>query len=154
QTVHVGQGDNAIVQLKMELAPPDRPKAGLKVQSTVPNAEVFVDGSSLGRAPVDRNDLDPGKHYVVVHRDGYTDFKREVFLNENQYVALVADLSATGAVRVLSTPEGADVRIDGELIGKTPVSHDGIGAGDHVVEFRLKGYFDHKETMKVEGGRE
>jgi hypothetical protein len=154
QTVHVGQGDNAIVQLKMELAPPDRPKAGLKVQSTVPNAEVFVDGSSLGRAPVDRNDLDPGKHYIVVHRDGYTDFKREVFLNENQYVALVADLSATGAVRVLSTPEGADVRVDGELIGKTPVSRDQIAAGDHVIEFRLKGYFDHKETMKVEGGRE
>jgi len=154
QMVHVGQGDNAIVQLKMEIAPPDRPKAGLKVQSTVPNAEVFVDGSSLGRAPVDRSDLDPGKHYVVVHRDGYTDFKREVFLNENQVVALVADLSATGAVRVLSTPEGADVRIDGELVGKTPVSRDQIGAGDHVIEFRLKGYFDHKETMKVEGGRE
>jgi hypothetical protein len=154
QTVHVAQGDSAIVQLKLEIAPPDRPKAGLKVQSTVPNAEVFVDGSSLGRAPVDRSDLDPGKHYIVVHRDGYTDFKREVFLMENQSVALVADLSATGAVRVLSTPEGADVRVDGELIGKTPVSRDQIAAGDHVIEFRLKGYFDHKETMKVEGGRE
>jgi hypothetical protein len=154
QTVHVAQGENAIVQLKLDLAPPDRPRAALKVQSTVPNAEVFVDGSSLGRAPVDRNDLDPGKHYVVVHRDGYTDFKREIFLMENQVVALVADLSATGSVRILSTPEGADVRIDGELIGKTPVTHDQIPSGDHVVEFRLKGYFDHKETMKVEGGRE
>jgi hypothetical protein len=29
-----------------------------------------------------------------------------------------------------------------------------VPAGDHVVEFRLKGYFDHKETMKVDGGRE
>ena len=108
--------------LRMETAPPDRPHGILKVQSTVPNAEVFLDGSSLGRAPVDRNDLDPGKHYIVVHKDGYADFKREVVLVENQPVALVADLSATGAVRVLSTPEGADVRIDGELIGKTPVA--------------------------------
>jgi hypothetical protein len=154
QTIHVVAGQNALAQLTLEIAPPDRPHAGLKVQSTVPNAEVFVDGSSLGRAPVDRGDLDPGKHYVVVHRDGYTDFKREVFLMENQSVALVADLSATGAIRVLSTPEGAEVRVDGELIGKTPVSRDQISAGDHVIEFRLKGYFDHKETMKVEGGRE
>ena len=58
QTVRVAAGENA-----------DRPaqdggraarpaaRATLKVQSTVPNAEVFVDGSSLGRAPVDRNDL-------------------------------------------------------------------------------------------------
>jgi hypothetical protein len=153
QTQRVASNENAIVSFRMEVAPPDRPHAGLKVQSTIPNAEVFLDGSSLGRAPVDRNDLDPGKHYVSVHRDGYTDFKREIVLQENQAVTLVADLSATGSLRILSTPEGAEVRIDGELIGHTPVAHD-VAAGDHVVEFRLKGYFDHKETMKAEGGRE
>ena len=149
----MASNENAIVSFRMEVAPPDRPHGGLKIQSTVPNAEVFLDGSSLGRAPVDRSDLDPGKHYVSVHRDGYTDFKREIMLVENQPVALVADLSATGSLRILSTPEGAEVRIDGELIGRTPVAHD-AAAGDHVVEFRLKGYFDHKETMKAEGGRE
>jgi hypothetical protein len=154
QTVRVSAGESAIVSFRMEVAPPDRPHAALKIQSTIPNAEVFVDGSSLGRAPVDRNDLDPGKHYVVVHRDGYTDFKREVVLVENQPVVLVADLTATGSLRILSTPEGAEVRLDGELVGRTPVQHDGVGSGDHIVEFRLKGYFDHKETMKVEGGRE
>jgi hypothetical protein len=154
QTVRVAAGENAIVSFRMEIAPVDRPHAALKVQSTIPNAEVFVDGSSLGRAPVDRTDLDPGKHYVVVHRDGFTDFKREVVLVENQPVALVADLSATGALRILSTPEGAEVRLDGELIGRTPVQHEGVTSGDHIVEFRLLGYFDHKETMKVEGGRE
>jgi hypothetical protein len=154
QNVQVVAGQNQIVQLRMEAAPPDRPHAGMKVQSTVPNAEVFVDGSSMGRAPVDRNDLDPGKHYVVVHKDGFTDFKREVVLLENQTINLVADLSATGSLRILSTPEGADVRIDGELIGKTPVVRDTVQAGDHVVEFRMPGYFDHKEQMKVDGGRE
>ena len=82
--MRVAAGENAIVSFRMEVAPPDRPRASLKVQSTVPNAEVFVDGSSLGRAPIDRNDLDPGKHYVVVHKDGFTDFKREVVLIENQ----------------------------------------------------------------------
>ncbi|HEY6477093.1 MAG TPA: PEGA domain-containing protein [Polyangia bacterium] len=153
QTVRVASNENAIVSFRMEVAPPDRPHAGLKVQSTIPNAEVFLDGSSLGRAPVDRSDLDPGKHYVSVHRDGYSDFKREIVLQENQSVTLVADLSASGSLRILSTPEGAEVRLDGELIGRTPVVHD-ASAGDHVVEFRLKAYFDHKETMKAEGGRE
>jgi len=154
QTIKVSPGEQAIVELKMTPATPDRANATLKVQSTVPNAEVFVDGSSLGRAPVDRTDLEPGKHYVVVHKDGFTDFKREVILIENQPVALVADLSATGSVRVLSTPEGADVRVDGELVGKTPLARDGIGAGDHIIEFRLKGYFDHKQSIKVDGGKE
>jgi hypothetical protein len=154
QTLHIAGGEDSLVQLKMEPAPIERPHAALKVQSTVPNAEVFVDGSSLGRAPVDRNDLDPGKHYVIVHKDGYTDFKREVALLENQTVALVADLSATGAVRLLSTPDGADVKIDGEVVGRTPMLRDAVAVGDHVLEVRAKGYFDHKETIKVEGGRE
>jgi hypothetical protein len=154
QTVKVAPGENAIVSFRMEVAPPDRPRASLKVQSIVPNAEVFVDGSSLGRAPVDRNDLDPGKHYIVVHKDGFTDFKREVVLLENQTITMVADLAATGSLRILSTPEGADVKIDGELIGKTPVQRDAVSSGDHIVEFKMKGFFDHKETMKIEGGRE
>jgi PEGA domain-containing protein len=154
QTVRVQPGENAIVSFRMEVAPPDRPRATLKVQSQVPNAEVFLDGSSLGRAPIDRNDLDPGKHYVVVHKDGFTDFKREVVLLENQTMTLVADLAATGTVRILSSPEGADVKIDGELIGKTPVQRDAVPSGDHIVEFKMKGFFDHKETMKIEGGRE
>jgi hypothetical protein len=154
QTVRVAAGENAIVSFRMEVAPPDRPRATLKIQSQVPNAEVFLDGSSLGRAPVDRNDLDPGKHYVVVHKDGFTDFKREIILIENQTVTLVADLSASGSVRILSTPDGAEVKIDGELIGRTPVQRDGVGSGDHIVQFKMPGYFDHKENIKVEGGRE
>jgi len=154
QTVRVAPGENAIVSFRMEIAPPDRPRGALKVQSLVPNAEVFFDGSSLGRAPIDRNDLDPGKHYVVVHKDGFTDFKREIILIENQTMTLVADLSATGSLRVLSSPEGAEVKIDGELIGKTPVQRDAVSSGDHIVEFKMKGFFDHKETMKIEGGRE
>jgi hypothetical protein len=29
-----------------------------------------------------------------------------------------------------------------------------VPSGDHIVEFKMKGFFDHKETMKIEGGRE
>ena len=66
----------------------------------------------------------------------------------------MADLAATGGLRILSSPEGADVKIDGELIGKTPVQRDAVPSGDHIVEFKMPGFFDHKETMKIEGGRE
>src|SRR5438045_6178109 len=45
QTQRVASNENAIVSFRMEVAPPDRPHAGLKVQSTIPNAEVFLDGS-------------------------------------------------------------------------------------------------------------
>jgi hypothetical protein len=120
----------------------------------VPEAEVFLDGSTLGKAPVDRRDLAAGKHYVIVRKEGYEEFKREVYLVDGQPVALVADLRNVGKVRFLSTPEGADVTVDGEPMGKTPVSRDDIAAGEHVIAFRLNGFYDHKDTVTIVGGKE
>jgi len=154
QAIKIGGGEQAVVQLKMELSPEDRPKAALRVQSLVPDAEVFLDGSSIGKAPVERHDLDPGKHFVVVRKDGFADYKREVVLVENQPTVFAAELKASGMLRFLSTPRGASVLIDGEPIGATPAQRPEVSAGDHIVEFKMAGYFDSKQTIKVEGGKE
>ena len=154
QTVRVAAGENAIVSFRMEVAPPDWPKATLKSSRRFPTPRCSWTAPASGGRRWIATILDPGKHYVVVHKDGFTDFKREVILLENQVITMVADLAATGGLRILSSPEGADVKIDGELIGKTPVQRDAVPSGDHIVEFKMAGFFDHKETMKIEGGRE
>lgn len=154
QTVEILPGKQSLVQLKMEPGSDDRGKAILRVQSTVPDAEVFLDGATLGKAPIDRHDLASGKHYVIIRKEGYEEFKREVYLFEGQPVSLVADLRNVGKVRFLSTPEGAEVTVDGEPIGKTPIERDDIAAGDHVITFRLNGFYDHKDTVAIMGGKE
>lgn len=167
QTVTIASGQQSKVNANLGLPASPQPAAGgagaqpvlggraiLRVQSTVPDAEVFLDGSTLGKAPVDRRDLEPGRHYVTVRKDGYQEFKREVDLVDLQSVALVADLRAVGKVRFLSNPQGADVTIDGEPVGHTPVAREDVPAGDHVFLFRLNGYYDHKETISVIGGKE
>jgi hypothetical protein len=154
QSVRVGGGEQALVELKLEAIPEDRPKAQLRVQSAVPDAEVFLDGASLGKAPIERKDLEPGKHYITVRKDGYAEFKREVVLVENAPLSFAADLRASGNLKFLSTPRGATVSIDGEPIGATPATRPDISAGEHIIEFRMAGYFDSKQTIKVEGGKE
>jgi hypothetical protein len=154
QTVRVAGGEQTLIRLKLEPAPDDRPRAILKIQSPVPDAEVFLDGSSVGKAPIERKDLDPGKHYIVVRKDGYADFKREVMLVENLPVSFAAELRASAGLKFLSNPRGAAVMIDGEPIGATPANRPDVAAGEHIVEFRLAGYFDNKQTVKVEGGKE
>jgi hypothetical protein len=154
QSVRMAAGDQAVIALKLEPVVEDRPKAVLKVQSRVPDAEVFLDGSSLGKAPVERSDLDPGKHYVVVRKDGYAEFKREVVLVENVPLIFAADLKASATLKFLSTPRGAAVVVDGEPIGMTPTQRADVAAGEHIVEYHLPGYFDSRQTIKVEGGRE
>src|SRR5699024_11099850 len=55
-------------------------------------------------------------------------------------------------LRLVSTPAGADVAIDGVLVGKTPVERDDVSAGDHLITFYLEGYGDERQTLSVVGG--
>lgn len=154
EIVKITPGEQLLIRLQLDPTD-DKPKGILKVYSAVPGAEVFLDGASLGRAPIERSDLDPGKHFVVVHKDGFVDFKREVILVENKPVLLQADLRNVGALKFLSSPEGAQVFIDGEPVGgKTPTLASEVPAGEHIVQYRLPGYYENKQTVKVEGGRE
>jgi hypothetical protein len=154
QSVRVAGGEQTLIRLKLEPAPDDRPRAILKIQSQVPDAEVFIDGSSAGKAPIERRDLDPGKHYIVVRKDGYAEYKREIVLVENVPLSFAAELRASAGLRFLSTPRGAAVSVDGEPIGFTPTQRPDVAAGEHVIEFKLPGYFDNRQTIKVEGGKE
>lgn len=124
----------------------------LRVISPVPDVEVFIDGASVGKAPVERKELQPGKHFVVARKAGFTDFKLEVDLQTGSTQEVAADLRAVGALRVISNPPGATVLLDGTTVGATPLSLAEVSVGQHVVEFRLKDYLDGKKNVTIEGG--
>jgi hypothetical protein len=54
-------------------------------------------------------------------------------------------------VTVASTPEGADIEIDGSFVGNTPSSID-VAPGDHQVLVKKSGYKDWTRKLKVSGG--
>jgi hypothetical protein len=126
----------------------------LRVVSAVPDADVYVDGAAVGKAPFDRSDLAAGQHYVVVHKQGFADWKREVSLSAAQPVTLTADLSSSGTLKVLSNVNGASVFIDGQLVGRTPLTLDNVAAGDHLVEVKQSGYAEAKQPLRLEGGEQ
>lgn len=128
--------------------------ARVRIVTPVPDAEVFIDGASLGKAPIERTDLSPGKHYVVVRKQGYAEWKRELDLEAGKDVSLTAELSASGTIKVLSNVPGADVFIDGQMMGRTPLSLDTVQAGEHLVEVKKPGYLDAKQPFRIEGGEQ
>jgi hypothetical protein len=128
--------------------------ARLRIVSPVPDAEVFIDGSSAGKAPVERGDLVAGKHYITVRAKGYAEWKREVNLESGNATTLTADLSASGVLKILSNVAGADVFIDGEMKGKTPLTLEAVPSGDHLVEVRSKGYVSAHQPFHLDGGEQ
>lgn len=140
--------------LKLDLQPVAAVKEGgkLKIVSPVPEAEVFVDGERVGSVPQEK-EMQPGDHFVVVTKAGYKKFEQKVRLEAGQTITVTAELDAAGALRVLSTPSGAEVLIDGEVIGATPLNQEDVDVGDHVVTVRMVEHYDYEQQIKIEGGQ-
>ena len=155
EVIKLTPGEQMMVRLKLEKSNEIVTRAILSVKSAEPNAEVFLDGASLGNAPIERKDLEPGRHVVIVRKAGFVDYKREVVLEEGKPINMVAELQSVARLKFLSQPAGAQVFIDGEPIpGVTPNSRNEVAAGEHQIMMRLPKYIDNRQTLKVEGGKE
>jgi len=108
-TVRLAGRDNPLwdFRLKLEPAADDRPR-GSSDPVAVPRPEVFARRSSIWRAPVERRDLDPGKHYISCARTATRRVQREISLVENDPGHRVRGRPARSAgLSFLSTPRRA-----------------------------------------------
>jgi hypothetical protein len=57
------------------------------------------------------------------------------------------------ALSIDSTPEDAAVYVDGQFVGRTPVSLPKLEAGDHRVRLQKEGYLENGRIVRVGGGQ-
>jgi hypothetical protein len=162
-----GPGPDPIVPARPESgrAPiqPDQSTAPgrLLVRSTPADATVFVDGSEQGRTPATIRGLAPGAHRLRFVRDGFVAENRRIVITiaqPAQSVSVDLQPSRTATVSAARTPEaaglavevgtldvesrppGAQVFLDGTLVGTTPFEATRIGAGRHAIGLERNGY--------------
>jgi PEGA domain len=137
---------------KMDLNPESSPNQGtIKVVSPVPEAEVFIDGASVGKVPQEKRAA-AGEHFVVVKLAGYKNFEQKVRVEAGQALTVSAELKAVGRLRILSTPLGAAVMINGIDTGKTPLDTE-VEVGVTVVRIAKDGFVATERTVTIEGGK-
>ncbi|HEY1088143.1 MAG TPA: PEGA domain-containing protein, partial [Archangium sp.] len=126
--------------------------ARLRLESTPPGAIVKRGDTVLCTTPCARDDLEPGAFTLRLEKEGFEPLQRPVTLESGadvslgmltmQPVAAVAvkppqpTADAPTLVTIDSEPPGAEVRIDGELVGVTP--HSRQLAAKTVVEVKLE----------------
>ncbi|NJM91050.1 MAG: PEGA domain-containing protein, partial [Myxococcales bacterium] len=137
---------------KMDLLPGLSADQGtIKVVSPVPEAEVFIDGASAGKVPQEQR-ASAGEHFVVVKLAGYKNFEQKVRVEAGQAVTVSAELKAVGRLRVLSTPLGATVMVNGLEAGKTPLDTE-VEVGPAVVRIERAGFVSAERNPIIEGGK-
>lgn len=103
-------------------------------------ARVTVDDKQAGNAPGEF-ELEPGRHSVAIAAERYQPFKADVDvqgLGKTQTFKPQL-VPGWGIVTVTSEPAGAQLVVNGEPRGVTPVKAE-IMAGAHPVELRLEGF--------------
>jgi len=113
-------GRNIQQQLQLELAPA---WAEVRVNSIPPGAAVLVDGESVGSTPALLEILQ-GERQLILQLATFADWRQdlEISAGEAQDLGSITLQPAAGVLELSSVPPGANVTLDGEFQGQTPLT--------------------------------
>jgi hypothetical protein len=130
----------------------------LYVMSDPSGSNVYLDAVYKGSTPITLNNLASGTHIVQIDHAGYYDWKSTVEVPNGGTKTVSATLnpmptSGTGWIYVSSSPGGATVTVDGNIVGQTPVSGtlklNAVATGSHTVTLSLGGYQQYSQSLSI-----
>lgn len=129
--------------------------AGTKAPSLV----ATVDGQAVGVLPLEAA-LTPGKHHIEVFSGDTRVFQRDLFVMRGMQLAYRVkarpngpDKATLASINVISTTEGARVRVEGIEVGTVPlVAPLEVPPGTYEVRVERRGYLPYSETVALEAG--
>ena len=124
------------------------PKTGkISVSSNPSGASIYVDGIYIGNAPVTTS-IDTGNHYVVGYLNGQSK-SQMINVNSGQTANVFLQFSQqTATLNVNSNPSGADVYIDNQYKGQSPVSIS-LNPGTYNLKLQKAGYETYNEQFNL-----
>lgn len=126
----------------------------LQVVSTPAGATVFVDGADRGPAPVRVVELEAGAHTVKLVLERHREHEQVVDIEglDREQTLAVTLQPAWADITLTTTPGGADVFVDEQPAGTTPLTTP-ILEGTRAVRVQLNGYKPHQLTLQVAAGQ-
>jgi len=142
-----------------ELAPlvPVAPKGELSVRVAggLNGAVLSIDGKEVGRLPLGAQSVVVGEHHVTVARPGYSVFVRKVNIFMGGMLELEAKLNPVAAVlEIVSDVPGAEVTVDGRVVGETPLEGVEVPPGTVEVVVAKPGFREQRQSLTVALGKD
>lgn len=134
----------------------------LYVSSSPGGASVSLDGNPVGQTPysgsLKLNNIGAGTHTVSLSLTGYAPYSAQASVSPSTVSEVSAILqpnapvASTGGLSVSSTPAGAQVFLDNQFMGITPLTLNAVTTGTHLVSIRQDGYEEYSATTPVNAG--
>ncbi|MDD5616363.1 MAG: PEGA domain-containing protein [Candidatus Methanoperedens sp.] len=132
-----------------------RPSVGsLYIVSTPSSAELYLDGAYKGVTPITIPSVSTGSHTVVLKKSGYNEVSKTINVENDQTTSISEILILqAGSISISSNPNGADVYLDGNYKGITPIIIPNVPIGSRTVVLKKSGYNEVSKTINVEYGQ-
>ena len=130
----------------------------LHIETEPPEAVVSIDGQQAGTSPY-TGELAPGEHLLEVANDGYKTIQQQLQLDSGQQLSLKLALQQAQAgqvpplIAVASDPQGAQLFLDGKLVGPTPIKARST-PGPHEIKLGLDGYISRTGKINLPDSRD
>jgi hypothetical protein len=133
-------------------SPPVVPPS-LEVSSTPDDSSVSADGRYLGKTPFSTDNLGAGTYTVTVSRFGFGPYTTNVSLVNGMITVINASLPAMPEpLRITTVPSGANISIDGNNAGTSPVTVPDLVPGNHTVNVTKAGYIPSAQLVTIAPG--
>lgn len=130
--------------------------AGVKITTPEEGAFVYIDDEYAGKTPLEKLDLIPGNHKLLILQLGNK--RKEITINlekdkiSSYNIKLEKEL-IEGKISVDSNPKGAEVFLGGNSIGFTPIENVSVPTGQNRLRLILENHVDHFQGVEIEKGK-
>lgn len=144
-------------------------KGGLQATS-VPKSKVHLNGKLIGETPMclcdEKDRISVGKYTLklVSLQEDFPPFEEKIEIGDKVLTVVDRTFGIAGAgagsilnlypigdkkmeVQIISMPQDAEIFLDGNLIGKTPITKSDITESDHEITLRKEGYKE--KTIRI-----
>jgi len=149
------------------------------ISSHPSGAYIIIGNDSIGQTPIDQFSLQPGKYSLKIIKDNYNSIDTNIVLKEGNNLALLfslepkarnktvikSDIKYASKTKILkntalparvtvnSDPTDAEIWINGQLKGKTPLNITDMSPGNHSIHFKKDGFEEYNDKIKLSAGQ-
>ena len=128
-------------------------EGGITIDSSPQGAEIFLDGQAAGTTPLLLEHVPAGDHTLSLSKEGFIDLVYGVVKVRAGELTRITDIRLTpvstiGTVTIDSAPRGAEIRLDGEYYGATPLMVS-LDEGVYPLEITCPGYTPYTGEVRV-----
>jgi len=132
--------------------------AVLSISINPPDALIVFDKDTLGALQLANFETSPGKHTIIISKQGYLPQQQEFDLKEGSNNPLVYTLAVneTPGLSITCDQPGAQLWINDQLvgaIGALPYKNDKLQAGVYQIKITMDGYTDFMQPVEIQQGK-